>query len=136
MKRHTGAPATGPPFDRVVALGLALPGVESAVRYDGAPGLRLHGCFMAGLTAHPSAEAGTLVVRSTLEDRALLIEDAPDIYYVTDYHARHRVVLARLRGLDDAALRDLLHMSWTLTDAKARPRKSYRVTTGTSTRDG
>ena len=39
---------------------------------------------MAGLATHESAEPGSLVVRVGLEERAYLLEDAPETYYVTD----------------------------------------------------
>jgi len=74
---------------------------------------------MAGLAGHASAEPGSLVVRSRLEDRAWLLEDAPDTYYVTDYYDRHPVVLVRLDRIDAAALRDLLSASRRLTMEKA-----------------
>jgi hypothetical protein len=64
---------------------------------------------------HPSAEPGTLVVRSGLEDRELLLADAPEVYYVTDYYRPHPVVLVRLARIDRDALRDLLRVSWRLT---------------------
>jgi hypothetical protein len=57
---------------------------------------------MAGLAGHASAEPGSLVVRSRVEDRAWLLEDAPDTYYVTDYYERHPVVLVRLDRIDAA----------------------------------
>ena len=100
-------------------VGLALPDVETAIRYDGSPVLKAAGCFMAGLATHPSAEPETLVVRINLEDREALLEDAPETYYVTDYYRPHPVVLARLSRLDSDALRDLLSVSWRLTLAKA-----------------
>ena len=84
--------------------------------------LKLGGCFMAGLAAHPSAEADTLVVRMAIEDRETLLEDAPEIYYVTDYYRPYPIVLARLALLDAAALRDLLSVSWQLAAAKSRKR--------------
>jgi hypothetical protein len=108
------------PFEAVKTTGLALPGVEAAIRYDGSPVLRVGGAFMAGLSSHPSAEPGTLVVRTTLEDRAWLLEDAPAVYYVTDYHRKHPVVLVRLSAIDGDALRDLLRVSWRLTLGKSR----------------
>ena len=106
-------------FAAVRTLGLALPGVEAATKYDGSPVLKRGGSFMAGLALHPSAEPDTLVVRVDLEERDAMIEDAPDTYYVTDYYRRHPVVLVRLSGIDREALRDVLSMSWRLT---ARPR--------------
>ena len=99
-------------FDVVRRVGLGLPGVEAATRYDGSPMLKLGGCFMAGLAMHPSAEPGTLVVRMDLDDREALVDDAPETYYLTDYYRTHPVVLARLSRLDRDALHDLLTVSW------------------------
>ena len=106
-------------FEEVRRVGLALPDVESVIRYDGSPALKAAGCFMAGLATHPSAEPGTLVVRIAPQDREGLLEDAPETYYVTDAYRPHPVVLARLWRLDRDALRDLLSMSHRLTLAKA-----------------
>jgi hypothetical protein len=75
---------------------------------------------MAGLAMHPSAEPATLVVRSEVEERRWLLEDAPDTYYVTDYYRKHPVVLVRLARLDRDALRELLAISRRLTLAKSR----------------
>jgi hypothetical protein len=107
-------------FDAVRIAGLALDGVESAVKYDGSPVLRVEGRFMAGLATHESAEAGTLVVRVTSDDRAALLDEAPHAYYITDQYRRHPVVLVRLSAIDDGALRDLLRMSRRLTMLKGR----------------
>jgi hypothetical protein len=90
------------PFELVRTIGLTLPDVEAATKYDGSPVLKAGGCFMAGLAGHASAEPGSLVVRSRVEDRAWLLEDAPDTYYVTDYYERHPVVLVRLDRIDAA----------------------------------
>lgn len=116
------ATALADSFAVVRAVGTSLPDVEYAVRYDGAPMLKMRGCFMACLALHPSAEPGSLTVRADFDDRALLLDEAPDTYYLTDHYRRHPVVLARLSRLDEAALRDLLSMSWRLTVPKARRR--------------
>ena len=109
-------------FEQVRTVGLVLPGVEAATKYDGSPVLKVGGAFMAGLATHPSAEPETLVVRSGFEEREMLLEEAPDTYYVTDHYLKHPVVLVRLSRLDTDALRDLLSMSWRLTMAKGRTR--------------
>ena len=109
-------------FDDVIAVGLELPEVEAATRYDGTPVLRLRGCFLAGVAAHPSAEPDSVSVRCEPDDRALLLEDAADTYYTTDYYRKFPVVLARLKRLDRAALRDLLNVSWQLTSLKSKRR--------------
>ena len=112
------------PFAFVRTVGLELPDVEATTRYDGSPLLKAGGVFMAGLATHPSAEPGTLVVRCSFEERQWLLEDAPDTYYLTDYHRSHPVVLVRLSRVDRAALRDLLSVSWRLSMEKTRcPRR-------------
>jgi hypothetical protein len=113
-------------FEIARVVGLALPDVEAATRYDGSPVLRLGGCFMAGLATHRSAEPNTLVVRVGFDDRELLLEDAPDIYYVTDYYRAYPLVLVRLSRVDRDALSDLLSVSWHLTAAKAGVRGRSR----------
>jgi hypothetical protein len=119
MKQTPTKSTAADPFERVRLAGLTLPGVEATTKYDGSPVLKLRGCFMAGLARHPSAEPGTLVVRAAFEEREWLLEDAPDIYYLTDYYRKYPLVLVRLSGIGGDALRDLLAMSWRLTAAKA-----------------
>ena len=120
--------APADPFDIVRTLGLSLPHVEAGTKYDGSPVLKARGSFMAGLAAHRSAEPDTLVVRMDVEQRACLLEEAPDTYYVTDYFRPYPVVLVRLSRMDQGALRDLLSTSWRMALAKARPR-ARRATT-------
>jgi len=115
-------------FDKVKAVGLTMPGVEAATRYDGSPVLKAGGSFMAGVAKHPSAEPETLVVRSSTEDREGLLEDAPDTYYLTDYYRKYPVVLVRLSHINEDALRDLLSTSWRMAMEKAGKR---RVIAGT-----
>ena len=74
---------------------------------------------MAGLTSHPSAEPDTLVVRVDPDERGWLLEDAPDTYYMADYHRPHPVVLVRLSRIDEDALRDLLATARRVTLRKA-----------------
>jgi len=106
-------------FDRVRAAGLALPDVEEATKC-GAPTLQHGGRYMAGLATHPSAEPDSLVVKISHEDREWLLEEAPDTYYLTDYYRPHPVVLVRLSRIEQAALRDVLTVSWRITSARAK----------------
>ena len=107
-------------FKSVRTVGLRLPGVEATTRYDGSPVLKVDGMFMAGLATDPSAEPNTLVVRADVEQREMLLDEAPHIYYLTDYHRRYPVVLVRLSRIDADALHDLLSVSRRLTLAKRR----------------
>jgi len=120
MKARRGKQTSANLFDIVRTVGLGLPGVEAATKYDGSPMLKVGGSFIAGLATHRSAEPGTLVVRYDLEARASLLEEAPETYYVTDYYQPYPVVLVRLSRIDRDALRDLLSVSRRLTLPKAR----------------
>jgi hypothetical protein len=110
--------ATANPFERVEAVGLTLPGVETGERSDGSPVLRTGGHFMAWLADHKSAEPETLVVRVDPADREHLLEEAPETYYLTDYYAPRAVVLVRLAQIDRDVLFDLLSVSRRMTLAK------------------
>ena len=123
MKRRPAKQLLKGAFDIVRTVGLALPDVEATTKYDGSPVLKVDGMFMAGLATHPSAEPDTLVVRAGLEDRERLVEDAPEIYYLTDYYRSYPLVLVRLSRVEPDALHDLLSVSWRMTTAKARRRR-------------
>ena len=120
MPRPRTATREPDPFEVVRTLGLAMPDVAAATKYDGSPVLKAGGSFMAGLARHPSTEPETLVVRIDLDDRAWLLDDAPETYYVTEYYRPYPVVLVRLARIDRAALIDLLAVSRRLALAKAR----------------
>jgi hypothetical protein len=117
--RSRSKPA-GHSFDLVRSVGLDLPDVEAATKYDGSPMLKAGGSFMACVATHPSAEPDTVVVRSGFEEREWLLADAPDTYYLTDYYRRYPLVLVRLSRIDREALRDLLAVSRRLTLEKTR----------------
>lgn len=122
MRRAPTTKAVTDVFRVVRKIGLTLPDVEAATRYDGSPMLKLGGAFLAGLAMHESAEPDTLVVRVPLDQREYLLEDAPDTYYLTDYYRPYPTVLVRLSHIDASALHDLLTMSWRMTLPKSRLR--------------
>jgi hypothetical protein len=126
MKRKLKKQQPTDGFEIVKAVGLTLPGVEATTKYDGSPVLKLDGCFMAGLATHPSAEPDSLVVRVGCEEREWLIEDAPEIYYLTDYYRSYPLLLVRLSRVDRDALHDLLSVSWRLTSLKVPNRRRSR----------
>ena len=109
-------------FDVVRKIGVRLPNVEAASRYDGTPVLRVAGVFMAGLATDPSAEPDTLVVRADFDERDRFIEDAPETYYLTEPYRRWPLVLVRLRQISPEALRELLALSLRLTLPKRHVR--------------
>lgn len=135
VRPEAAAQARVSAFARVQRIGLTLPGVEAATSYDGSPRLTLAGCFVAGLATHPSAEPATLVVRADPEERALLLADAPDTYYLTDYYRKYPLVLVRLQRIDDTALAELLGMSRRLTVPKTRGARVRRLRPGETDRE-
>lgn len=97
-------------FDTVRKIGLALPGVEESKVY-GSPALKVRGKLLACVPTHGSAETGSVVVRVDFNDRAELLAEAPDIYYVTDHYLTYSAVLVRLSRVTPSVLRDLLGMA-------------------------
>ena len=122
MKRSQTKERVEDCFQMVRTIGLALPGVEAATKYDGSPVLKVAGSFMAGVAMHPSVEPDTLVVRYGLEERESLLEEAPETYYLTDYYRHYPLVLVRLSRIKPDALRDILSVSWRLTSKRDRTR--------------
>jgi hypothetical protein len=120
VKRRRSKRIVTDAFDIVRTIGLTMPDVEAGVKYDGSPVLKAGGAFMAGLALDRSTEPDTLVVRVGFEEREGLLEDAPDVYYLTEYHKRHPVVLVRLRRVDTDALHDLLAIARRRTLLKSR----------------
>ena len=110
-------------FHLVEELASNLPDVKIARKYDGSPVLKVNGVFMAGIATHPSAELNTLVLRFELEDRAGLLEEAPEAYYTTNYYQRFPVVLVRLSAVAPEILRQLLIEAWRTTVRKIQRHK-------------
>src|SRR5437868_5201018 len=115
-------------FDTVRKIALALPGVEESIAW-GAPTFKVHGKLLACVPSHRSAEPGSLVVRVDFDDRAALLAEAPDVYYITDHYAGYTGVLVRLSRVTPGVLRDLLAMAHKFVTRQSATRKPRRVTT-------
>jgi hypothetical protein len=108
-------------FDAVRKIGLRLPDVEESTVYS-SPALKLKGRLLACMPSHRSAEPGSLVVCVSFEDRAALIADAPEIYYVKEHYLNYESVLVRLSRISPEILRDLLGMAHKFVSGKAKKR--------------
>jgi hypothetical protein len=97
---------------RKAAKATRLPGIEEATSY-GTPSLTVCGKLLLRVK-----DADTLVLRCTLEDKAMLIEAAPAIYFETDHYAGWPAVLARLAAISDAELAHRLGQAWHLQAPK------------------
>lgn len=106
-------------FDRVRQIGFTFPGVVESTAY-GSPALKLKGKLLACMASHRSAEPGSLVVCVSFADRRALIEEAPEIYYVTEHYLNYESVLVRLSRIGLDVLRDLLRMAYRFVSGKAK----------------
>jgi hypothetical protein len=98
-------------FDTVREIGLALADVEDSSMH-GKFALKVRGKLLACVAVNKSAEPETLAVRIDSEQRAGLLEEAPDIYYVTEHYRPYPMVLVRLSRIPPDQLRDLLGAAW------------------------
>jgi len=98
-------------FDTVRRIGLTFPGVEDSTAY-GRLALKARGKLLACVPTHRSAEPDSLVVRMDFEDRAALLAEAPDVYYVTEHYVGYSSVLVRLSRVNPEVLRGLLGMAY------------------------
>ena len=109
-------------FEAVRALGREFPDLEESTMY-GSPALKLGKRLVACLAIHRSAEPGSLVVRTDFEQRAALLADDPETYYVTDHYVNHPTVLVRLARVQPDQLRDLLATARRCVLTHGEPRK-------------
>lgn len=116
--RKTAKRPTPPSLDgafaraRKAAKATKLPGIEDATSY-GTPALTVRGKLLLRVK-----DADTLVFRCTLEDKAMLMEAAPEIYFETDHYVGWPAVLARLSAIGDAELAHRLEQAWHLQAPK------------------
>jgi hypothetical protein len=117
-----GKPVT---LDTVRKVALALPGVEECLTW-GKPTFKVNGQMMACVPSHRSAEPESLVVRVNFDDRAALLAEAPEAYYITDHYAGYTGVLVRLSRVTPDVLRDLLGVAHKFVGRQAGPRSPVR----------
>jgi hypothetical protein len=69
---------------------------------------------------HKSADADSIVVRISLDQRAQLISAKPNTYYLTNHYANYPMVLVRLSQLNRRSLQELLQQSWQFASTKQK----------------
>jgi hypothetical protein len=93
-------------FARVLAATAHLPGVEEATSY-GTPALKVRGKLFARLK-----DADTLVVHSAPDEKEMLMEVDPKVYFETDHYKGWHAVLVRLKQISAGKLRHRLEQAW------------------------
>jgi hypothetical protein len=127
--------APGAEYKRVLAIALALPGVEESTAY-GTPGLRVKGKILARLRTEAD---GALALRCDFLDRQILLQADPDAFFVTDHYLNYPMILVRLKRVRKSALRDLIERAWRMVapaklvaEHEAQGRTAKRKTADTS----
>jgi hypothetical protein len=92
---------------------LTLPGVEEGTSY-GTAAFRVAGKLFA--RQHDDGE--TLIVRAIQQQREMLLQADPEVFYVTDHYRAHPWVLVRLGNISLARLRETLEEAWRLRAPK------------------
>jgi hypothetical protein len=112
-------------FETVRKIGLTLPGVEYSTMH-GVPALKVQGKLLACIPVNRSAEPDSLAVRVDFDDRADLLAEQPDVYYVTDHYVGYNMVLVRFSRVGPDVLRDLLGMAHKFVTRNAARRSPAR----------
>jgi hypothetical protein len=83
-----------------------LPEVKKGVSF-GTPALKVRGKFLMRIK-----DPETLVFRCPVDEKAMLMEAVPDIYFETDHYKGYPAVLVRLSRISDAELQHCLERAW------------------------
>jgi hypothetical protein len=100
-------------FDRVrAAVPAGLPGVEESTSY-GTPALKVGGKLLLRIK-----DADTLVLRCPLDEKEMLIDLDPDVFFETDHYRGWPAVLIRLSRIEPAALSRHIERAWRMQAPK------------------
>ena len=105
-------------FDDIREIAHALPGVVDGTSY-GTPALKVGGKLIARV--HQSMNC--MVLRSNLLDREILMQSAPDAFFITDHYRDYPWILVRLAVVEKSALPDLIERAWRLVASKTLIKK-------------
>jgi len=94
-------------FDLIRKLALALPGVEEGTSY-GTAAFRVKGRFMARL----KEDGQSVVFRVGFDERELLMQTKPEVFYITDHYLGYPAVLMRMSKASKKEAADIVEMSW------------------------
>ena len=88
-------------------MALELPEVEEKPSHR-VPTFRVKGKLFAVLRE----ELGSIVLKLDFDERDFLVQLDPTIFYVTDHYRNYPMVLAHLKEIPTAQLRELLLAAW------------------------
>jgi hypothetical protein len=102
-------------YDQVRKLALSWPGVEEGTSY-GTPALKVKGKLLTRL----KEDGESLVIKDVdFDERDMLMEAEPDVFYITDHYKSWPMVLLRLSRAHPDQVKALLLRSWKATASKS-----------------
>ncbi|HEX3948251.1 MAG TPA: MmcQ/YjbR family DNA-binding protein [Steroidobacteraceae bacterium] len=105
-------------FDDIREVAHALPGVVDATSY-GTRALKVGGKLFA--RQHQSMDC--VVLRCELLDREILMQSAPDAFFITDHYRDYPWILLRLGVVEKRVLPELIERAWRLVASKTLIKK-------------
>lgn len=103
-------------FDRLKTAAAGLPEVEVSTSY-GTPALKVRGKGFCRVK-----DPDTVVVMVALEEKEMLLQAVPDIFFETDHYRGWPAMLVRIRAISDEELAHRLRAAWLLKAPKALAR--------------
>jgi len=113
---HRPAPWNAPPpegplkrrWEQVCELAREYPGVEAGESHK-TPAIKLKGRLLARLRTEAE---GALAIRCDFLDRQILLQAAPEVFFVTDHYRAYPMILVRLERIGKAELASLIERAW------------------------
>lgn len=105
-------------FGDVREIALGLPGVKEGTSY-GTPALKVGGKLIARV--HQNMDC--LVLRTDFLGREILMQSAPDAFFLTDHYRDYPWILVRFAAVEKRALPDLIERAWRLVASKTLTKK-------------
>jgi hypothetical protein len=105
-------------FDRLVAIAasLGLEGIEQGTSY-GTPALKARGKLLVRVK-----DAGTVVFMCPHEEKAMLMQADPAVFYETAHYTGYPAVLLNLANADDATIAGRIVSAWKMQAGARRKR--------------
>ncbi|MEA2235665.1 MAG: hypothetical protein QOC81_389 [Thermoanaerobaculia bacterium] len=100
-------------FDLIRDLAFKHPGVEDGTSY-GTRALRVKGKFLARL----KEDGESVVFRVGFDDRDLLLQTRPEVFYITDHYLGYPAVLMRLSAATAEEAADIVALAWGMVAPK------------------
>jgi hypothetical protein len=116
--RRAPGSAAAATFEDFRKIAHTLPGVIDGTSY-GTAAFKVGGKLIARL--HQSMDC--VVLRCDLLGREILMQSAPDAFFITDHYRDYPWILVRLGVVEKSALPDLIERAWRLVASKTQLKK-------------